>query len=172
MKSDRFRVYLALACCVAIGYLVAQYTYEPHVVTVMAQSESPEIKWEYTETPIPVPYRIEVVKEVHHTETVYSDVPDLKFFEDKDELQEWVQTNLVEDMGSQRCVAEALEMQRRAIADGYQVAVQALFTGLTESVDQEWEMVVSAFTETGSMYYVWPVSGKIRYTGHSIKGIK
>jgi len=121
---------------------------------------------------VPVSVVREVVTEVHHTDVVYSNVPQLKFFESKDELQEWVQANLVEDMGKQRCVAEALEMQRRAIADGYQVGVQALFTGLTESVDQEWEMVVSAFTGTGSMYYVWPVSGEIRYTGHSIRGVR
>ena len=168
MEYSHWKVILALACCVAIGYLVAQYTYEPHVVTVMAQSEI-DYQWEYIEVPVSVVR--EVVTEVHHTDVVYSNVPQLRFFESKDELQEWVQANLVEDMGSQRCVAEALEMQRRAIADGYQVGVQALFTGLTESVDQEWELVVSAFTKSGSMYYVWPTTGMVRYSGQSIKRI-
>ena len=169
MKHSTFAS-LVIIAVLFVGFVWGeQYGRQAKTDTVMAQSEI-EYQWEYIEVPVPVVR--EVIKEIHHTEVIYSDVPGLRFFEDKAELKEWVQANLVEDMGSQRCVAEALEMQRRAIADGYQVSVQAMFTGLSEPVEKEWELVVSAFTKDGSMYYVWPVSGMVRYTGHSIREIR
>lgn len=59
---------------------------------------------------------------------------ELRFFKSQTELATWQKANLVEDKGDQKCVAEALEMQRRAIRDGYQVSVQAIFYGRWEGV--------------------------------------
>lgn len=97
---------------------------------------------------------------------------ELRFFESQAELGEWQKANLVESMGEQRCIAEALEMQRRALRDGYQVSFQALFPGRTSiQPDFEWEMVNSTFIGL-NMYFFSPTKAYYWKAGNSINGLR
>lgn len=95
----------------------------------------------------------------------------LEHFQSERQLREWVTVNLVPDMGDQRCVAEALEMQRRAYRDGYLMGTQSLFFGRTEPDNQEWEEVAKAWVGR-RLFFIQPVTGQVWPAGHSIKGIE
>ena len=85
-----------------------------------------------------------VEKEVGVIKEVLVKVPDyeLRFFKNKTELLKWLNKNWVEDMGEYECIPEALELQRRAFRDGYQMSTEALFDGRRE-FDEDWHMVNS-----------------------------
>ena len=95
---------------------------------------------------------------------------ELRFFESQDELATWQRANLVEDIGDQKCVAEALEMQRRALRDGYQVSFQAMFYGRWQG-GKEWEMVNSTFIGL-NLYFFSPTKAYYWKAGNSINGLR
>ena len=102
---------------------------------------------------------VEVIKNI----VEYVKVPDyeLRHFRNKAQLLEWLELNWVEDMGEQKCVAEALELQRRAFRDGYQMSTESLFDGRKEPKYEYWPMANSVvigndiFFIESAKKYVW-----------------
>ena len=138
---------------------------------------TPEPKVIFYETQLP-PKEIvrevikEVPKEVIIEREIIKEVPNYEFrpFASKQELIEWLNANKVEDMGVQACAAEALELQKRAFRDGYQMSIQVLSDGRTIPQDEESGAVNS--TIIGKViYFIDPVEGYVWAAGYAIEEV-
>lgn len=155
MKSlvTTFSVLFIMAISFGVGYY--SHTVEPEVVYVDVPKYVPQV---FTQT-------------VVRTETVTIwEKDNWRAFESREQYTEWVLANLVEDMGHTFCVAEALEMQRRAYIQGYQMSTQSLFYGRTEPDDEQWHEVAKAWIGKKE-YAADPVTGQVWQIGHAINEV-
>ncbi len=101
---------------------------------------------------------VEVIK---HT-VEYVKVPDYepRHWRNEVQLARWLELNWVESMGEQKCVAEALELQRRAFRDGYMMSTESLFEGDKAPKDEMYHEVAATWIGS-SKFFIEPVE---RYT--------
>lgn len=95
----------------------------------------------------------------------------LRFPRDRAELGILIDKSKVEEMGEQRCVAEAVASVRRAEDAGYLVSWQARFGGAVEPDDEEWGMFNSTFIGQ-TLWFYNPVTGQAWPAGHSINPVE
>lgn len=105
--------------CFGVAY--GQTTAEPDIVTLTQTEYVP--KYEY------IVEEVEVVREVEVTQKVYP--TEFRQFESQKEVGQWQAKNYpdIQEMGKQNnwiCVDYALEAQRRAWLDGYQMSIENL----------------------------------------------
>jgi len=150
-----------------IGFcLGAGYMFDKNLVIT-----APEIRFEVPmpeiiDNPVPAPFV------VTHTETMIETIyPGTgRWFESSPKLQEWLNANKVEDMGSKRCVAEVIELCNRATRDGYRIGWQADF-GRRMQPDQEWAAYASTWIGK-NLWFINPVSGVKWKAGHALRPIE
>jgi hypothetical protein len=124
---------------------------------------------------IPKYVEVPVEKEIYVDKIVYqeADTPRtaLQFPRDRAELEVLIEKSKVEEMGEQRCVAEAVESVRRAAIAGYLVSWQCRFGEAVEPEGREWGTFNSTFIGQ-TLWFYNPVTGQTWPAGHSIKAVE
>ena len=111
-----------LSCfiCFTLGISYGYDMYEPKTIT------------EYVQVKVPMPYEVEVIREVP-VEVVtiltkeIATYPEPTHWKSFTDLYNWGVANAVEPMGDGMCLYEAIEMQKRAYEQGKILSIEMLF---------------------------------------------
>ncbi len=98
---------ICLICGFCFGAFYEQETSEPQYVYV------------------PEPYLVSTIREVIKEVEVIVPNP-LREFQNQEALGMWQAQNIIERVGGRNCLDYALELQRRAIQDGYQMSIEVI----------------------------------------------
>ena len=163
-----------------IFWAVASIIVYQYVALVDARHTEPvpaaEPETVYVEVPGPtqIIYREQPAVKVLHKvveevpgPTIYVEVPDHenRLWESKKQLLRWLSKNWVESMGDFMCIPEALELQRRANRDGFQMSLQGLFYGKKAPEGELFHVVASATLVNYDTIFIEPVKQYI-YEGY------
>lgn len=111
-----------------VGGTIGQLTFEPQVITEAHYYylDRPVTVYEFVEKEVIKEVIVETVKEIEVSVEIPI-YPGLEHWTSFHELYMWAVANAVEPMGKDMCLYEAMEMQKRAIADGKILSIEMLY---------------------------------------------
>ena len=113
MNIKRYNLALAIGITFCLGVICGQHTATPEI----------EHEYQYIER-----WRTEKIIQPVYIEKVYC--PDkFRYFESQRELSQWQAEHYLGEVGGWNCVDYALEIQRLALEDRYQMSVELIAIG-------------------------------------------
>ena len=136
------------------GFIIGEITAEPVKPEAITQ-----VKYYPVARYVPL---IEYVDKVEYIDRIVEVPRELKPFESWAELSKWQAQNYIKDCASNSCVDCALEMQRRALKDGYLMS--------TEVVGQQGNLHMICSTVIGNQIIFVDPQGTLSWVG-GVKGV-